>query len=112
MAQFEKLVVWQRAYDLSVSVDRAARGMPAHAALQLRRSAASIPDNIAEGSARGTTRQFVYFLDIASGSCAEAQSQLRRAHACGYMERTTFLELIDAAQPIGWMLLALRRRWA
>ena len=79
------------------------------AAGQLRRSADSIADNIAEGSERDSARQFAHFLSIAHGSCAEAQSQLRRAHACGYLEREAFLDLIDLAQQIGWMLGALRR---
>ncbi len=110
MAQFEKLIVWQKAQDFAIAIDLETRCMRADAASQLRRSAASIPDNIAEGSERGTSAQFAHFLAIANGSCAEAQSQLRRAHACGYMPRDAFLDLIDASQQIGWMLIALRHR--
>ncbi len=111
MAQFEKLVVWQKAQDFAIAVEMGTRGMRTDAASQLRRSAASIPDNIAEGSERGTSAQFAHFLGISNGSCAEAQSQLRRAHACGYLDRDAFLDLIDAAQQIGWMIAAPRRRW-
>ncbi len=109
MAQFEKLIVWQKAQDLAVAVEKAAVRMRHEAASQLRRSAASIPDNIAEGSERGSAPQFAHFLAIANGSCAEAQSQLRRAHACGHLDRDSFIVLIDTAQQIGWMLSALRR---
>ena len=109
MARFERLIVWQKAQDFAIAIDQATRRMRADAASQLRRSAASIPDNIAEGSERGSSAQFAHFLGIANGSCAEAQSQLRRAHACGHMSREVFLDLIDTAQQIGWMLAALRR---
>ena len=112
MARFERLIVWQKAQAFAVAVDIAAKGLRAEAALQLRKSSASIPDNIAEGSERDSAPQFAHFLAIAKGSCAEAQSQLRRAHACGYLDRESFLHLIDAAQQIGWMLGALHRRWA
>ena len=74
MAQFEKLIVWQKANDFAIAVDKAALGLRCEAAAQLRASADSIPDNIAEGSERGTARQFAHFLSIAKGSCAEAQS--------------------------------------
>ena len=109
MARFERLIVWQKAQEFAVAVDKAAAGLRCDAAAQLRASADSIPDNIAEGSERGSAAQFAHFLAIANGSCAEAQSQLRRAHACGHLERDSFIVLIDTAQQIGWMLGALRR---
>jgi four helix bundle protein len=51
---------------------------------QLRRSAVSIPSNIAEGAARKTEREFVQFLHIALGSAAEAETQLLIAQRLQY----------------------------
>jgi len=112
MAQFEKLIVWQKAQEFAIAIDTAARQLKYDAASQIKRAAASITDNVAEGSQRGSDPQFAHFLSIALGSCAEAQSQLRRAHACGYLERPVFIALIDQSQQVGWMLAALRRRMA
>jgi four helix bundle protein len=105
MARFEKLVVWERAQGFAVEVERVAALLRYDAADQLRRSSASVADNIAEGAERGTDADFARFLSIAAGSCAEAQCQLRRAQRGGCEAR----ELISEAQQIGWMIAALRR---
>lgn len=51
---------------------------------QLQRAAVSIPSNIAEGAARQTNKEFVQFLYIALGSCAEVETQLIIAKNLGY----------------------------
>jgi four helix bundle protein len=105
MARYEDLDVWTLAQDLAIDVDRFSRQLRCEAAGQLRRSSASVADNIAEGADRGTDADFARFLDIAAGSCAETQSQLRRAHRLGYEAG----ELIHRAQRVGWMIAALKR---
>ena len=52
---------------------------------QLRRSAVSIPSNIAEGFKRNNMNEFRNFLRIASGSAAELETQLIIAHQLGYL---------------------------
>jgi four helix bundle protein len=106
MARFENLVVRRRAQDLVVAADAVAAQLRYDAADQLRRSAASVADNIAEGAERCSDAEFARFVAIASGSCAEAQSQLRRACRLG----VDASRLVDQAQQIQWMLAALRRR--
>jgi four helix bundle protein len=99
------LIVWERAQEFAVGVERVAAQLRYDAADQLRRSSASVADNIAEGAERGSVADYARFLGIAAGSCAEAQCQLRRAQRMGCEAR----ELISEAQQIGWMIAALRR---
>jgi four helix bundle protein len=56
---------------------------------QLRRASVSLPSNIAEGSSRGSTKDFIRFLNMASGSLAEIETQLIIAERIEYI---TFAE--------------------
>jgi four helix bundle protein len=92
---FRDLVVWQRAMELTVMVYRLTQGFPREEQYaltsQIRRSAVSIPSNIAEGQGRIGVREFRQFLSVARGSNCELQTQLEIARALGFGD----LELID-----------------
>jgi four helix bundle protein len=51
---------------------------------QLRRAAVSVPSNIAEGSGRGSDKDFCRFLYLARGSLTEIETQLLIAQQLGY----------------------------
>jgi four helix bundle protein len=51
---------------------------------QMRRAAVSVPSNIAEGSARNSTKELIHFLSIATGSLSELDTQLELTKLLGY----------------------------
>jgi four helix bundle protein len=77
---FKELIVWQRALSFAKDIYRVTRKLPKSEeyalSSQLRRAAVSIASNIAEGSKRGTRKDFVQFLRIADGSAAEVETQI------------------------------------
>ena len=62
---------------------------------QIRRSAVSIPSNIAEGSGRNHYKEFIQFLFIALGSMSELETQLIISFNLGFINKQTFDELND-----------------
>jgi four helix bundle protein len=104
------LILWQKAMQLAVSVHHATRGFPRSEIFgltsQLRRAAVSIPSNIAEGSARRTTREFLSFLYIARGSHAELETQLQLARDFGYLCESDFADLRPLVDEVGRILTA------
>jgi four helix bundle protein len=95
---FKKLKVWQDAMLLVKDIYDVTKTFPKDETFgltqQIRRSAISIPSNIAEGCGRATDAQLKHFLDIAQGSAFEAECQLRIATMLGYLgeEKSTQLE--------------------
>jgi four helix bundle protein len=63
---------------------------------QIRRSAISIPSNIAEGAARTGEKEFAHFLNIARGSVSELETQLLLASDLGYIKSDhSIFEAVD-----------------
>lgn len=85
-----ELQVWQEAIKLVTDIYRLTESFPPHElyglASQMRRSAVSIPSNIAEGAARGSSNEFFRFLTIARGSLSELDTQLTIAVELGYID--------------------------
>lgn len=80
---YKDLTVWQRAIELVTAVYELTGQFPKEEIYgptsQMRRSAVSIPSNIAEGRFRGTRKDFLQFLRIAYGSGAELETQIEIA---------------------------------
>ena len=112
------LILWQKALDLAVAVHELSAAFPKSEIFglvsRIRRAAVSIPSNIAEGSARRTTREFIALLHIARGSMAEVETQLRLAQRIGYVsnERLAVLQvrLDDVGRIMNAVIAGLRRR--
>lgn len=77
---FKQLAIWRRSKDLVKDIYEKTKHFPGEErfglGLQIRKSAVSIPSNIAEGCGRGTEPQLARFLDIAIGSSCELETQL------------------------------------
>ena len=90
---FEKLLVYQEARNLVVSVYKLAKRFPNDERFgltaQLRRAIVSVPSNLAEGSGRVSVRE-IHFLGIAFGSLMEAFCQLQIATDLGYITEAEF----------------------
>ena len=79
-------------------------------ASQIRRSAASIAANIAEGHGRENTGSYVQFLRIAQGSLKELETHVILSERVGLMPEKGMTRLLNQAEEIGKMLRALIRR--
>ena len=108
------LIVWQKAMDMAVLVYTAARDLPSHERFglsqQVTRSAASVAANIAEGNARGTTRDYAHFLSIARGSLMETETFLSLAVRLDYLQADTIAATMALITEIDRILLTIRRK--
>ncbi|CAN5577273.1 four helix bundle protein [soil metagenome] len=87
---YRKLRIWQSGFQLTIHVYRITREFPRDELYgltsQMRRAAVSIPSNIAEGSSRRSTADFLRFLTISAGSINELDTQVEIASALGYLQ--------------------------
>ena len=111
LQKYEELIVWQKAMGLVVEVYKVAKLLPDEELYvlsdQMRRSALSIPSNIAEGQERGTTKDFIKFLHIAKGSNAELETQLLVCSRLEYLSPSQIELAQGLLVEIGKMLNAL-----
>ena len=77
---------------------------------QMRRSAVSIPSNIAEGFRRYHNKEYKQFLYIAMGSCAELETQIIIAHELDYLKDTDKIEIIEKLKYICRMINQLIKK--
>ncbi len=73
---------------------------------QIRRSAVSIPSNIAEGAARSSNKEFIQYLYIALGSASELETQMLLSKRLGFSKEDSILSEIEDVRK---MLLGLIR---
>jgi four helix bundle protein len=111
MRPHKKLDVWNRAVDFVVAVYKITEGFPKDEKFglvsQLRRAAVSVPANIAEGTARNSSKEFAHFLSNAQGSASEVETELLIAHRLGYLDERNFLGLRASLDNIGRMITGL-----
>jgi four helix bundle protein len=109
---YRDLKVWQVAMDLVVLIYQRTSTFPNDEKYglisQMRRSAISIPSNIAEGSRRNTPRDYAHFVAIAYGSGAELETQLELARRLEMLTEKEFEESSSKLTDVMKMLNGLR----
>ena len=114
MQDFRKLIVWQRSMNLAAACYRLTKDFPREERFglvsQIRRSAVSIPSNIAEGCGRNSPREFRRFLRIAYGSGCEVETQVRIARQVGIDSSDKTTAVLEEVDEIRQMLTALIAR--
>jgi four helix bundle protein len=109
----EQLDAWKESMQLVKVVYELTGAFPAEERFglvsQMRRSAISVPSNLAEGSARNGGKEYLQFIGIARGSLAELDTQLQIAVMLGFMpaEHGAF----QLADKVGKLLTGLHRKW-
>ncbi len=105
MHNFKELKIWQKSRRFVKDIYVLTRQFPKDELFvltsQMRRAAISIPSNIAEGSGRGTDKDFLRFLDIATGSAFELESQIYIGYDLNYYsekELDIYLEKVQEIQ--------------
>jgi len=110
--RFEKLDIWHKSIEFANKVYDATEGFPARERFgltsQVRRSAASISANVAEGSSRVSNKDFSRFVEIAYGSLCETLSHLHLAKLRGLLSRDQFAMIDEKAEELARMLSSFR----
>jgi four helix bundle protein len=110
---FRELRVWNKAMELAVRVYSVTAEFPKPEIYgltsQMRRSAVSVASNIAEGSVRGTRKDFRQFVTIARGSNCELQTQLLLAKELKFGDANTIAEAEALTNDVGQMLAGLSK---
>src|SRR5579871_2572584 len=98
MHNLKELKIWNKAIDLTVDVYKVTASFPSDERFglisQSRRSAVSIPSNIAEGAGRNSKKEFANFLGIANGFSYELQTQLVISNRLSLLDDATLNDLL------------------
>ena len=108
MHNFKELKVWEQSRYFVKDVYMLTKKFPDDERFgltqQIRRAVVSIPSNIAEGSGRGSNKDFSHFLDIANGSAFEVETQLILSLDLEYISQAEFDTVNEKLQVIEKMI--------
>mgnify|MGYP003611930403 CR=1 FL=1 len=111
MGNFKELLVWKKSIEFVTEIYEITASFPSEEKFglvsQIRRSAVSIPSNIAEGNARRSSADYIQFLKIARGSGAEVETQIIISKNLGFIEDVKSEELTSKITEIMKMINGL-----
>lgn len=108
ITRFEDIEAWKKSRQLTRQIYDVSKlaGLARDFGLkdQMQRASVSTMSNIAEGFERGGDQEFIHFLSMAKGSCAELRSQLYVALDQGYIPETRFKSLYQDTDEVNRMI--------
>jgi len=108
---YKDLQAWKISMDFVILIYKLTSKFPSNEMYgltnQIRRCAVSIPSNLAEGSGRKNTKEYIHFLYISNGSLSELETQLEISYKLGYIKDIEHLN--DKMRYIRSMLVGLIR---
>jgi four helix bundle protein len=114
MQDFRRLKVWEKSHALALDIYRLSERFPRRRGLalssQLRRSALSIPANIAEGAGKASSAEFYRYLQIALGSASETLYHLLLARDTGLLASDQYDALSERVVEVRRMLTGLSKK--
>jgi four helix bundle protein len=114
MKDYKKLLVWQKAHALVLSIYRETKSFPREEQYgiksQIRRAAVSTPTNIAEGCGKFTHKDFAYFLQVAFASAQEVEYLLFLSLELKYLNQELYQKLNQDVIEIKAMLMSLLKK--
>lgn len=106
------LRVWQAGMEIATDCYALAKRLPRDELFgltaQLRKAAASVPANIAEGHGRYTLKESIRFLNIANGSAVEVDTHLELARRIGYLDASAVEPIQAKINTLGAMITAFK----
>ncbi len=111
---YRDLDIWTKAIELVKEIYKATEKFPKHEtyglSTQLRRSAVSIPSNVAEGFRRYHNKEYKQFLYVSLGSCAELETQVTIAKELKYIQKDEEEMLLERSDYICRMISNLLKK--
>ena len=109
---YEKLIAWQEAHRLCLSVYKKTAQFPSNERYQLvsqmRRASYSVPMNIAEGNMKKSKKEKSHFFEIAAASLEELHYQFVLSKDLKIIDQTLFMKADDQIQRTSYLLSKLR----
>ncbi|OGD97070.1 hypothetical protein A3A49_00875 [Candidatus Curtissbacteria bacterium RIFCSPLOWO2_01_FULL_38_11b] len=112
-AGYNKLIVFQKSKELALLIYNLTKEFPKEEIYgivsQMRRAATSIVANIVEGYVKGSTKEYIRFLDIAIGSTAELDAFGQIAKELDYLNERNYKRFEDLRVEVAKLLFAYRK---
>ena len=115
MHNFRKLDIWIDGVEMADKIYSLTEDFPRQEmyglSSQMQRAAVSVPSNIAEGSGKGSNREFARFLSISLGSLFELQTQIEIAYRRAYLTTENYYSILTTIESLQKRIYNLRQRF-